>query len=452
MTWSRSTRVTVHALVLAGLACAPAQAFALSKLQGIARGTVGYTDNAQSAPDDPTPGTPTKSAGVFMTLSPGIVFASATRSAVHRIGYTYTYDLYFDASEASTSSNQLEYRGFFDLSPRTSLVLGMNIIQSTQYAALTIASPVSARFGALPPGTSSFIAGTADEVLSYELSRGLRVYEGFSVTGVTPVFDTVAPRTFATGGRLGAERTFEVDAVGAEARLDYAIVEGALLPDGSPAGTQPQAIAALLGSWRRDWGRYFSSRVEGGVLRFQRVDTGYGFWAPAGRAALTYVTEKGDAELSYTHSVITNPLLGQTMSIDEVRLRGAVPLDKKAEVVLLGSVGYQRGRLIDDEARRASRVDALIADVGAGWQTTDQLLLGLRVQHFRQMTDTEVPPLPLSFVRNAVMASATFQFPSDEDMPRAYRAPRRVDRSDEIRDTLQPADRGDQPGRGGPGS
>ena len=72
--------------------------------------------------------------------------------------------------------------------------------------------------------------------------------------------------------------------------------------------------------WRHDWGRSFASRVEAGALRVQTLNSGHGFWAPTGRAALAYVTEFGDAEATYAHTVTTNPLLGQTLLIDEVVL------------------------------------------------------------------------------------------------------------------------------------
>jgi hypothetical protein len=63
----------------------------------------------------------------------------------------------------------------------------------------------------------------------------------------------------------------------------------------------------------------------------------------------------------------------------------------------------------------------------------------LKYQYVRQWSDAEGPPLPLSFARSAVTLGATVKFPPDARMPRPYRAPRRIDRSDEIRDrTMTP--------------
>lgn len=408
------------------------------KLQGVGEGWIGYTDNFQSVPDVPLPGTTPKSGGAFALLSPGLVLALVSRRAVQRLKYTYTYDLFLGDTSLSTSSNQADYRAFFDLSPRVGLIAGASAIQSNQNSAVILSPPGAGAVNAVPTGSGSFLAASADELVSYDVAEGVRAYEGAAVTEQTPIFDTVAPRTFATGGRVGVERSWEADAVGLEPRADYTVVTGSVNPDGTPAGEQQQLVGAGVASWRHDWGRWFTSRAEGGALRVERLNTGHGFWEPTGTAALAYVAEFGDAEAVYRHSITTNPLLGQSLLVDELRLRGAVPLTKKGEVLVAVSSGYQRGRILDDNANLAAHVNAILADAGVGWQVTPSLLLGVRYQHIEQKSDTQVPPLPLSFVKNSILIGATVHFPPDREMPREYRAPRRVDRSDEIRDTVSP--------------
>src|SRR6185503_4301657 len=124
--------------------------------------------------------------------------------------------------------------------------------------------------------------------------------------------------------------------------------------------------------------------------------------------------------------------------VDEVRLRGAVPLMARDELVDAASAGYQKGRLIEEDATLAAHVDVILVDVGLGWQATDNLTVGPRYQYLQQFTDADHPPLPLSFTKNTVMLGATVKFPPDRDMPRPYRQPHRVDRSDEIRDVGRP--------------
>jgi hypothetical protein len=286
----------------------------------------------------------------------------------------------------------------------------------------------------LPADGAAFLQATVGETLSVELSPSWRAWQGAGATFDTPIFGSEGPRTLATSGRLGLERSFLLDAVGAEARVDYSVVRDGVLTDGRPAGVQRQIVAGGVGQWRHDWGPYLTSSAEAGVVRVRRLDTGRGFWSPIGAAMLAYADERGDAQLTYAHAVTTNTLVGQSLLVDEVRLRGGVPLLPKEQLAVAASVGYQHGRLIDENATLAARVDVMMLDLSLAWQATEQLSLGARYQHVRQDSDAEIPPLPLSFIQNNVLVGAVLKFPPERDMPRPYRAPRRVDRSDEIRE------------------
>ena len=77
---------------------------------------------------------------------------------------------------------------------------------------------------------------------------------------------------------------------------------------------------------------------------------------------------------------------------------------------------------------------------GVGWRANASLGVTLKYQYVQQWSDADRPPLPLSFARNAVTLGVTMKFPPDARMPRPYRAPRRIDRSDEIRDGQEPPD------------
>jgi hypothetical protein len=149
---------------------------------------------------------------------------------------------------------------------------------------------------------------------------------------------------------------------------------------------------------------------------------------------LAFANQSGDAQLSYAHAVSTNALLGQSLLADEVRLRGALPLTWDKRFSLAATAGYQRGRLIDENANLAAHVAIANADIVLGWQATKSLEITLRYQHIQQVSDAAAPPLPLSFVQNNVLAGAVLRLPPDRDMPRPYRAAFRVDRSDEIRE------------------
>ncbi|HLK40239.1 MAG TPA: hypothetical protein VKU41_25985 [Polyangiaceae bacterium] len=403
------------------------------KLQGVGETSVGYTDNAQSAPDVPLPGTTPRSPGAFVLLRPGVVLGAASPRFAQRLKYTYTYDLLLASTDASTSSNQLEYQGFFDLSPRMQMVLGGVAVQSNENSAIVLTPPGAGSVNALPPGSGSFLSAAVNELVSFDLASRWRANEAAAFAEQTPLFDTVAPRTFVPSLRADLERSFDAGTIGPEARAEYSAVQGSLAPDGTALGLQQQVIVAGLALWRRDWGQFLTSRAEVGAMRVQRLTTGRGFWGPAGGVSLAYVPATGDAELSYDHRATTNLFLGETLLVDEVRLRGALPLPGARDFVASASVGYQYAKILDENAQPAAHVGVLLADAGLGWELAPTVLLGLRYQHITQASDTRVPPLPLSFVRNTVLLGATFRFPPDREMPPVYRAPLRVDRTDEIR-------------------
>jgi len=427
---SRAARL----LVLCGLGLAPRAATAAPHLQAIGETSIGYTDNAQATPTDAE----AHNGSLFWMLSPGAALVLASPRQAQRLSYRYEYDFYFNRSTSSSSTNRLDYRGFFELSRRTSLVLGASATQSDRFAKVAFAAPGAGVVGALPAGTGTFVQGAADEALSLDLAEGLRGYQSANVLFDTPLFDTVAPKTAGAGLRLGVERSFLADALGVEGRGDYTVVSGSVLTDGSPAEVQRQLTGGAVARWRHDWNRDITSSAEAGALRVERLNTERGFWTPIGAATISYATELGDAQLGYAHTLTTNALLGQSLLVDEVRLRGALPLTEKGELFVAGSCAYQYGRVLDENTDLATRVRVILADLSVGYQATKLLQLGVRYQHIQQKSGADTPPLPVSFVQNNVLIGATFRFPSERDLPRAYRAPRRVDRSDELRDGFQP--------------
>jgi hypothetical protein len=423
-------------LLLALLAVAPASA--APKLQVIGETSLGYTDNVRTAPETPLPNDTTRSAGALLMLSPGVVLAFEAPGTLQRIGYRYEYDLVFAESDASSSSQRLDYRAFWELSRRVTLVLGANVTESNRYTAIVFAPPGAGELVALPAGAGAFLQASADQAFGFDLGVLWRGWQSGTVLVETPILGTDAPQTTAVGLRSGVERSFFVDAAGVEARADYTVIADGTGSDGSPLGVQRQLVTGGVVLWRHDWGRYFASTVEAGSVRVQRLNTGLGFWSPIGAAALAYANDFGEAQLSYAHTVTTNALLGQSLLVDEVRLRGALPLTHEGELVLGATAGYQHGRLIDENANLAAEVDVILGDVSLGWQVTQALELGLRYQYIKQISDALAAPLPLSFVQNNVLIGATLRFPPERDMPRRYRAPRRVDRSDEIREDIGP--------------
>lgn len=436
---AKSVRRAALAFLCVGLGGSPARA-AAPKLQAVGEATLGVSDNVSAAPDVPLDGGAERTAGAFLVLRPGLVLAFLSARTVQRLSYTYDYDLYFGETSNNSSSNRLEYRGFFDLSPRVSSVVGLAATETNSYSSLTFAPPGSGTLPLLPAGDATTLQLSADEQVNFDLGLGWRAWEGIGVQWGTPLFGTDAPKTIAPNGRLGAEYSLLRDAFGVEARGEYAVIRDGVQTGGVRVPIQKQLMTRAVGTWRHDLGRYFTSEVEGGALRVDRFDPDRHAWYPTAGAMLAYADVIGDAQLSYAHAVYTNALLGQSLLADEVRLRGAVPLDQRARYVVGASAGYQIGRLLDENAELASNVSVLLFDVSFGWQANDYLVLGARVQHIDQRSDTRIATLPVSYVQNNLMLGAVLKFPPDLEMPRAYRAPQRVDRTDEIRGADRPSE------------
>jgi hypothetical protein len=267
------------------------------------------------------------------------------------------------------------------------------------------------------------------------MAPGWRGWEGVTFSAQTPLFGTEAPTTISPRLRLGAERAFRFNALGAEARAEYTTITEGVDFEGQPTGQQRQLLTTAVATYRHDFGYLFTGSAEAGVMRVDRLNTGKGQFYPTGAAALDYSTETGAAELSYRHTVTTNALLGQWSLMDEVRLHGGVPLTKKGELFCAANAGYQRGRLLDPELDDAIALEIWLADVSFGYRANDFLTLALRYQHVDQYSSKDPPVrgLPVSYYRNDVMIGATVVFPPERKMPRPYRAPTRVDGTDEQR-------------------
>lgn len=416
-----------------GLVACPAAVHARTVLQVVGTAGVAYTDNIHSSPATPMPGVPAPQAGTYAVLSPGLVLATEQPNFLQRLSYTYSADLFFAASGSNTYSNRLEWNGFVVTSPTTSLSLSAAAAQSSYDAANRQTSSATTAVAAALPGTGSFVDATTGEEFAAEVSPAWTLMQGTHLELGTPLGSAApAPTGFAADEHVGGERAWEHDAAGIDFRAGYSVVSNAVNADGTSTGTLHQLTNAMVLTWRHDFGRYFSSRAEAGeevVLQLTRHSQ---LWTPTGLLMVGYAREEGSAYLSYTRTAALNALLGQTLLVDEVRLSGALPLDRRAHWVVATSTGYQHGRLIEATGDLATHVNVLLADVALSWQALDQLTLSARYQYFDQRSGAARPPLPLSFVRNTVMLTATLEIPRSKDMPRAYRAPRRVDKSDRI--------------------
>jgi len=425
---SRTARLCARVAVASVVGGWSSPAWSAPSLQGVADTAFGYTDNLESSPSTPVAGIPAKAPGIFALLSPSLVLAVSARRSSHRVAYTFTYILVFNNLAENSSANRLDYQGFFDLAPTQSLLLDADIVQSNTDTATGLGQ------GALLPGATSYVTGTMDQLFSMDLTSRWRAWEAAELFAQAPLSAGEDPETESVAGRVGADYAWKSDALGAEARSSYTVIQNSLQLDGAPAGPQEQLTNVAVAQFRQDLSRHFTASVEGGAMQVARLNTQTVFWSPAGAAAVNYTDDAGALSLTYDHAMTTNPLLGQYLLVDEARLGGALPLVRQPGIILTATAGYQLGQLLDQNANLAAHVDTLLVDVGIQYLVTETLALGVRYQHIERWSDVLLPPLPFSFTRNTGMLTATFKYPPDARMPRPYRSPVRVDRTDEVRD------------------
>ena len=419
--------------MLVALCLAPT-AVAKEKLQGVFEGSIGFTDNVQGTPDDPPAGSeiPPASADAFLILSPGVVYAVEEAAQTQKLSYSYVANLYATESTSNGYSNRLEWDGFWVASPYVELELNTSVTQSHHHTVQTLTNASATAVNAAFPGTSPFLLARIGETLSARPFRNWTFREAVGAGLQTPIFPGIeAPTSFELSTRLSADRRLRHHAVGVEVGADYSIIDNSVDSTGRVLGVQSQILLPMLARWRYDWSRRITSEVNAGAVHVRKITSDANFWQPTGLALIAYTQRDGDADVSYRRTVRTDLFLGNTFLIDEFALHGSLPLDKHATVVLDASGGYQQARLIDLDGELATELDIWLADVGGWWRVRDHLRLGLRYQHINQTSGAELPPLPLSFVRNTILATAALEYPPDERMPRAYRRPRRVDRDDD---------------------
>src|SRR5262245_55661442 len=151
---SSRARCFVPSLAVA-LALAQSAAAADPSLQAVGETSLGYLDSVQSPPEG-GPGR-VRTRGLTWVIAPGLVLALLSEHSQHRLAYRYQHDFLFGESVSNSSTNTLDYLGFFDLSRRVGLALDGAVVQSNQNSSLTFAPPGTEFLGTVPLGSSAFL-------------------------------------------------------------------------------------------------------------------------------------------------------------------------------------------------------------------------------------------------------------------------------------------------------
>jgi hypothetical protein len=172
-------------------------------------------------------------------------------------------------------------------------------------------------------------------------------------------------------------------------------------------------------SWIHDYGSYFFTQLDAGVLFSVRANDGGGrIVQPLGLAAIRYVREEIEAELAYAHTGTPNLQLGTNTLNDSLTLRASVPI-ATAYLRLSASGGVVRGRQISPEGDIGDPLDQWQADAAVSWaplSTAGNLDVSLRYQLIDVLGDRE-PSNPdafaatPAFIRSTVLLTLSVAYP-----------------------------------------
>jgi hypothetical protein len=439
----RRARLLAFAFAIA-FACAPATARAKWALQGVAVANAGWTDNVLSVPSNPPPGTAGPQADFFFDLRPSLVFTAGSPRFITRLAYTFDANLYATHSEADSYSNRLDWTGFILPSRTTELLIALSAregrLNTFNLAEGSAATPIQVT----PIGGTTYVGGSAQELFSWDITPQWRFVQSLGFNAYLPLDPRLSPNTFEVDTHYITERAFRHDAFGVDLRLDYSIfteVRGPVLgPDGTTTAdgvvtpAQSQLILAPVAKWRHDYGHFWNSELDAGVIVvFPLSQTGSPIVQPAGLAAIRYLHPYGQADLSYAHTVQPNALAAQTFALDQLTLRGSVPFGQKSHVALSAAAGYQHGRVIDfGTGGTLSNVDLIVVDATLTWAPRAEFNIFARYQYFNQIGhEGDFTPEP-SFARNTVMIGVTGTYPGAPAAVVPTREALRVDRSDAV--------------------
>ena len=396
---------------LLGLAlCAvPSLAMAQTDVVGTVSAAGGYTDNVLSVPDQPAnPGDPTPEADSFGEVRPSLYINVDGKRSSHRLSYTFVTSVYMEHDEANSYLNRLDYAALFLLSPRTDLALTLGGEQGEQNS---FANAAAGMVTALPSGGVNYFSASAAESLEFAINPQWRLHQGLATDSFYPSEPDVGPpqpRTFTVEHHLGLARETELDLYAADLRNNV----GFTTEQADEAGMvviprQEVLINSLMGRWRRDLGRDWESELALGAvqvspLRSPEVQV----IEPAGQAAIRYLTDDGEAELTYAHDATVNLYVGQTYLTDGVTLRAGLPLLPEDRLAIAAIAGYQHGREFNAVAQRFTAVvDVVTVEGSVTWRPDDALWFSLRYAFFTQDGEASdaTAVAPPSFLRNTIL-------------------------------------------------
>jgi hypothetical protein len=443
-------RISVRLLVVAAAITSSARAQLKSSAQVVTAVSGGYTDNVLSVPprDPNVPGSVGPQSDAFFQLRPGLIFTLAAPRTVQRLNCDFVADLYATHPNANSYSLRLEWLGYHQTSKVTELFVGASLTLGRTNTFNLGTDSANTPLSLTPAGGVTFLTAAVNESFAWDVTPQLRFLQTFRWSTYAPLDPKLTPLTFEVDMHLILERVFRRDALAVDLRNDHAHfheVRDPTDPTRLISPTRDVLINSLVARWRHDYGHWWNTEIDAGVVEASLIASPTAVLVhPVALAAVRYLGDRGLAELSYQHNVLPNLIVGGTLLVDQVLLRGAVPFDRKRQVTLSSSVAYQYGRNIDFQsvnfpstravfiADVTSATHAILVDVTITYMPRREIALFARYQLYDQIGQTNLASNLPSYVRNVIMIGVAGSYPGDPTAIVPSRPPLRVDRTDAL--------------------
>ncbi len=389
----------------------------------------GWTDNVLSAPNEQGPTDPPIESDMFSQLSPGVLFTSESRRMIQVASYTFTANLFVTHSEANSYSNELAWNSIYSLSEVSELGMSAGAANGRINTFNTLGAASDTGLDQLPNGGVSFVSANVGQFYRRELTRAWRAQQRSAVRVFKPIGDNVTVGTnLYWNNTAGVEHSWQYDSLGLDMRADYTRF-------GTVGGGESNKQITVGPSLRylHDFTDTLSSELSGGAVLVVQADAfSQRIAQPVATAALRYIRGGGRAEVVYSHSVVPNLFVAQTSANDEVSLRAGLPVPFVSRAAITGSVGYQRGRIVNTQmGDLVGSTKLFLADVAASWSPNESLAVSLRYTRFDQLRSQVVTDTSRSYARNQVLLSLSGRYPTRDAATVPSRLDARVNGSNE---------------------
>ena len=364
----------------------------------------------------------------FGQVTPEVTYLFGSRRALMSATYAFTGGLHsFLPNEIQ---NRLALQGAFELAPPTTMLVGLEAIQSSlgNYLLVRRATDTGSISG-IPAAqlNTQLLTTNANIGVSHELSSLLRLNELVSGAYITSIDPDIKNTNGVVTSTTSLDRGFKYDSIGLDARFQYARSD---LP---PTIDSKAFTAGITPHWSRDWSRTISTTAGAGVQVAVSPDKDTKpLVSPAGRASVLFHTDFSGVELSYIGGIEPNLLIGTLLQQQQATLRGYTPISEKYKVVVNGSVGYLRAKTVDLSKTNSlsTLFDAFLADLDLSWQATDYLQVFGRYQLIDQGSGNG-PGATAALVRHSIIFGVEVSTRPPQTTGKVpTRFPDRVDRGD----------------------